>query len=114
MLKSKFVPDYKVSYTDEAGWAKIVPYLVLPADLYVAGDADCDDYTKASSAKAALKFKRNGCLQCWGDTPLGPHAFGLVMTGEKTYKLFECNAGFEFAGRLFNQGENNYLPKSWK
>ncbi len=114
MLKPQFAPDYKVSYTNKDSWAKIVPYLVFPADLYVEEDADCDDYSKAASVKSSMVFKRNGCVQCWGDTPLGRHAFGLVKTGEKSFMLFEPNGGFPFAGTLFKNGEHQYQALSWK
>jgi len=118
MLKSKFKPDYNVSYTDETGWAKIIPYLVFPADMYVAEDADCDDYAKAASAKAAMEFKRNGCFQCWGtvdnEQAKGRHAFNLVITGVKSFKLFDPNSGFPYAGKLFGQGEYGYIARAWK
>jgi len=115
MLKDKFVPDATISYTYEKVWATIIPYLTYPADLYIAElDVDCDDYSKWASANSSKDFRLSGCLQCWGDTPLGFHAFNLVITGDNTFKLFESNAGFEFAGKLFNAGDNGYLPSSWK
>ena len=114
-LKSKFAfPDIMVSYTDEKSWAKLIPFLTYPADEYVEEDCDCDNYAKKASADAAFLFKLEGCLQCWGKMPLGPHAWGLVICGHRRYKLFEPNSGFPYAGELFAEGENSYLSKSWK
>jgi len=30
------------------------------------------------------------------------------------YKLWDANAGFEYAGELFNLGEHGYGSKRWK
>jgi len=115
MLKAKFVPDTKVTYTTEEAWGKMVSFLTYPADYYVAElEIDCDDYSKWTAADASKKFKLSGCLQCWGNMPLGYHAFSLVVTGPKSYKLFEPNAGFGCAGELFASGDFGYQPKSWK
>jgi len=113
MLKSKYIPDSIVSYTDKESWAKIVPYLTLPADLYVNKDADCDDYSQWAAAESSMKFKRK-CLQCWGNTPYGYHAFNMVQVAHNKYMYFEPNAGFPFAGKLFNAGEHGYIPEAWK
>jgi len=113
MLKDGFMPDFVVSYTDKESWDKIIPYLTFPADMYVDGDADCDDYSKLASAKSAMSFKRNGCFQVWGDSPNGYHAFNIVKT-EKSYMLFEPNAGFKHTGELFRNGQYGYLARSWK
>ena len=119
-LKSKYKGDYWIYYTDERSWKTIIPYLILPANLYVEERADCDDYSRWASAKSAIDFKFNGCRQCWGNIPLGRHAFNLVIIhrphGEyqRDYMLFENNSGFPFAGKLFKFGENGYVPKSWR
>ena len=114
MLKAEFMPDRLVKYTGEKAWAEIIPFLIYPADDYVAEVADCDDYSRWAAADASRIFKLNGCLQCWGDTPSGRHAWGLVITGPKSYLLFEPNAGFPYAGKLFAEGDNGYEPKYWK
>lgn len=106
-------PDYWVGYTDEEGWRKIVPHLVQPAGDYVAEVHDCDDYAEYASALCSKKFKLNGCFKIRGDTPLGPHAWNLVLTGKNSYKLFDSNAGFPFAGELFDNGTHGYIGKTW-
>lgn len=118
-LKDKFAPDAKVFYTDEESWAKIVPHLVYPAEYYVSQAADCDEYAKKASVDASFEFQLNGCLQAWGRHDVA-HAFGLVITGPKTFKLFEPNAGFPWAGQLFDpeellapDEENGYTIESW-
>jgi hypothetical protein len=107
-------PDYKVFYTDEVTLARMVPFLTYPADDYVEERADCDDYAMWASADASRIFKLNGVRQCWGDTPLGPHAWSLALVGVGQYKLWEPNAGFAYAGELFDAGDNGYQPKKWK
>jgi len=122
-VKTQFRPDTWVYYTDEEGWNKIIPFLTFPADLYVAeggdeGGADCDGYAKYASAKAEMIFKlANGCIQTWGQMPLGRHAWNLVTIhtdNGRIRKQFEPNAGFEYAGELFSIGDHVYQPDSWK
>lgn len=114
MLKPEHVPDDFVRHTDEASWAKIMPFLVYPADLYVAGVADCDDYARWAASDSSKKFKLNGCLECWGDMPLGYHAFNLVRIAPLEYRLSDHNAGFSYAGELFKFYEHGYIPKYWR
>jgi len=114
MLLANHIPDSFVRHTDEANWAKIMPFLTYSANLYVEGVADCDDYSRWAAADSSKKFKLNGCLECWGDMPLGYHAFNLVRIGTGKYKIFEPNAGFEDAGTPMDFGEQGYLPKCWR
>jgi len=119
MIKYDYPPDKYITYTDEASWEKIVPFLTYPAELYVAEAADCDDYSKWATADSSKLFNLNGCLQCWGDMPLGYHAWNLVITASDavsttSYKLFDANAGFPHAGKLFNPMDNGYKPEAWK
>lgn len=113
MIKAKYNPDNLVSYTTQSAWESIVPHLVLPADFYEAEDSDCDDFAHHASAKSSIVFKRI-CLQVWGRTPLGVHAFNAVQIDPNKFMFFEPNAGFDFAGELFNFGDHGYTPKSWK
>ncbi|GAI73166.1 unnamed protein product, partial [marine sediment metagenome] len=75
MLKPGFKPDALVPYTNRESYAKMVPFLTYPADEYVVHGCDCDNYAKKASADAAFRYKVEGCLQVWGDTPLGYHAW---------------------------------------
>lgn len=112
MVKAKFVADGYITYTDSEHWAKIVPYLVSPADLFVDKVADCDDYSRWAAAESSKLFQLTGCLQCWGKIPQGYHAWNLVITPAGV-RYFEPNGGYEFAGVLF-QNDHGYIPKSWK
>jgi len=112
--KDGFQPDYYIQYVDEEDWQKLVPFLTFSGEYYVLGIEplpDCDDYAKKASVEAAFKFHVS-CLETWGDTPYGRHAFSLVKVGEKAYRIFEPNAGFEEAGELFKFGE--YRPDCWR
>ena len=108
------VADTRVFYTDEASMVKMLPYLTFAADYYVAQlDIDCDDYSMWAAALARMIFKVNGIYQCWGNMPLGYHAFNLFYFPGR-YKIWEPNSGFAYAGELFESGENGYIPEKWK
>ena len=108
-------PDTTVYHTDEVTLAKLVPYLTYPADYFVINlDIDCDDYSRWASSDASKLFKVNGVCQCWGDMPLGYHAWSMSRVGEKHYMLWDPNAGFEWAGSLFEFGKHGYQPRKWK
>ena len=108
------VADAAVFYPDEESLLKMLPYLTFPADYYVAQlSIDCDDYSMWAAALARMIFNVNGIYQCWGDMPLGYHGFSLGYWPGK-YRLWEPNAGFAYAGELFESGEYDYLPMKWK
>lgn len=113
MVKPLYMPDHQVKYTNLNSWEKIAPHLVSPADKYVVDGCDCDDYAKMASAKAAMDFGLNGCLECFGQIPLGSHAFNLLVSLEDFF-LVEPNAGFPIAGEVFPLGGYGYIAKSWK
>ena len=106
-------PDREVKYTDLNSWEQIAPYLVSPADRYIAEGCDCDDYAKMASSKCAFDFGLNGCLEAFGTIPLGSHAFNILVSLEDFF-LTETNAGFQIAGTVFELGEHEYITKSWK
>lgn len=112
--KEQFTPDMLIRYTDEVSWKLIVPHLISPADCYVAEGDDCDDYAKFASGKCSMLFGLNGCLEIWGDMPLGYHGFNAVVIAPGKFKLFEPNAGFEWAGELFDAQEHGYMPEAWR
>lgn len=114
MLKDEYIPDYWVRYTNEESWAKIAPFLVSPAEYYVYQGCNCDDYALMASAKSSFEFDGlNGCYQCWGNIP-GEHAWSLVVVSPNVYRMFEPNAGYVYAGQLFDAGEYEYQPEAWK
>lgn len=112
--KDKFVPDMLFLYTDVASWQRLTPFLVQPASLYVEEGDDCDDYAKWASAQCSRLFKLNGCLEIWGDMPDGYHGFNAVIIGPGKFKLLEPNAGWEYAGELFDAQEHGYIPEAWR
>jgi len=120
MVKSEYHPDNRVYFTSKEGWISLIPYLTFSAEVYADSERrDCDDYSKKASAEGAFKFGLE-VIQVWGDTPLGPHAFNLVIYLDETdnfgCSLFEPNAGFECAGELlvFNNNSYGWIAKSWK
>jgi len=114
MLKPAHIPDALVRHTNEESWAKIMPFLVYPADLYVEQVADCDDYARWATADSSRLFKLNGCLECWGDSKWGYHAFSLVRVAPGEYRISEPNAVAPWAGTLMRFGDNGYMPKYWR
>ena len=113
MRKPHFVNDYTYNYTDEDGWNKIVPYLTFPADWYINDRAKCNTYAMLAVCKALFVYGLN-VFETWGMTPMGYHAFCMVRLSDGRFKLFESNAGFEYAGELFNIGEHGYVPNGWE
>jgi hypothetical protein len=108
-------PDYKVRFTNEETLARMVPFLTYPADYYVAElEINCDDYARWAAADARRIFRIQGVYEVWGNTPYGYHAWSLGMIDFDSFKLFEPNAGFLFAGELFNPGDNGFVPEKWK
>lgn len=114
MLKLDHVPDNTVKHTDEESWAKIMPFLVYPADYYVEQVADCDDYARWATADSSRLFKLNGCLECWGDSQWGYHAYSLIRVAPGEYRISEPNAGAPWAGDLLKFGQHGYNPKFWR
>ena len=114
MVKPQFRPDAIIRYTDRESWAKMVPFLTFSAEYYVKYGCDCDDYRKRASAEAAFRFQLNGCLEVRGGTPLGLHGWNIVYTGGATFAMFEPNAGFWYAGELFDAGDYDYQPEAWR
>lgn len=114
MLKPGHMPDSLVRHTDEESWARIMPFLVYPADYYVEGVADCDDYARWAAADSSKLFKLNGCLECWGDSQWGYHAFSLIRVAPNEYRISEPNAGAPWAGELLKPGEQGYNPRFWR
>lgn len=119
MLRPGDYPDANIYYTTEKFVAKMVPFLTYPADYYVGEfDVDCDDYSRWASADATRFFRVSGIVQCWGCVNVNNkqeyHAFNLSLTSESSYKLFEPNSAFPWAGTLFSRGDNSYEPDKWK
>lgn len=108
-------PDRHFFYTDEETWRKIIPYLTYPGEYYAWEERrDCDDYSKKASADSSFYYGLN-CLQVWGNTPLGFHAFNMVLVLPDKWKLFEPNASFECAGELLDlKNEYGWEPVKWK
>lgn len=118
---SQFRPDTKKYFVDPPVLQQMIPFLTYPAEDYIYSYyIDCDDYAKWAAADARRIFRVNGIFECWGnvklyeDKPPEAHAFCLAIASYASVKLFEPNAGFPWAGELFDIGEHGYEPKYWK
>ena len=80
----------------------------------IAPYTNCDDYARRATSDSAFLFKLNGCLECWGDSQWGYHAYSLVRVAPQQYRLSEPNAGAPWAGELMKFGDNGYVPKHWR
>lgn len=109
-------PDYKIRFTNEETLVKMLPFLTYPADYYIAElEIDCDDYARWAAADARRIFRIQGVYEVLGQTDLDYHAWSLGIVDFNRYKLFDSNAGFPFAGELFDKGGGyNYQPEKWK
>jgi hypothetical protein len=91
---------------------RIAPGLVYPADWYVVGWWDCEDYGLQGQLDA-------GKLRCCarlatGYMPLGYHGWILALDLDARLWVLEPNAGFPWAGQWFEPhipGEFDYDPK---
>ena len=108
-------PDHKKRFTDEETMIKIVPFLTYPADYYIAElEINCDDYARWAAADMRRIFRLQGVFEVWGNTPYGYHAWCMTVVGPDKVKYFEPNAGFPFAGELFDAGGYGFIPEKWK
>lgn len=113
-LKKPYMPDAVVRYTSSSWWIKIAPYLVSPADKYIQGICDCDDYARMATARSVFDFGLNGCLECWGTVGKRQHAFNLLVCSDNQLLALEPNAGFPYAGIPFEPALHGYKPTSWR
>ena len=125
MLSKKYWrPDPLFYYTSLAGLKKIAPYLVIPADRYVKGLSDCDDYTREARSRYALHFGLSS-FDCWGKCDFAPsindqanHSFFITVVGTpdkiEVVRIVEPNAGFQWAGKPFMPDENQYHLRAFK
>ena len=102
--------DSTLSITTKAELDRIAPYLVYPAELYVAQIWDCENYGLQAMLDAARKFHASGITLGLGNMPLGYHGFALTMDNDYNIYWLESNAGFEYAGVWYKIGEEGYLP----
>ena len=113
MLLDKHVPDAYHSYLSYDGWQSILGDLILPANMAVEGDFDCDDYARISSAKA-VELHKVRVYEVWGYVGTEYHAWCMVVASPTKIYYYEPNAGFTRAGELFNQGDYDTKPMYWK
>ncbi len=102
--------DRIVRLASKAELDRIAPYLVYPADWYVADLWDCEDYGLQAQLDAGRLFEvtvRLGLGQIEG----GYHGFAITLDRDLNLWLLEPNAGFEWAGVWFKSGENTYKPE---
>lgn len=109
------LPDANFFYTNESSWQKIFKNLIYPATRFTEVERkDCDDYSKKASADSSFYYGLN-CLQSWGDSPAGYHAFNMIMVAPYIWRIFEPNSGFECAGELLKlDNKYGWKAKDWK
>ena len=115
MIATSDIPDYSFFYTDAGHWKKIIKHLTYPAIFYQQEERkDCDDYSKKASADSSFYFGLN-CLQAWGDSALGYHAYNLLMVAPDAWKVFEPNGSFDVSGKLLDlDNRQGWIPRKWK
>ncbi|MAH46913.1 hypothetical protein CMI37_13870 [Candidatus Pacearchaeota archaeon] len=108
------LPDRAFYYTDEDTWNELLPNLVYPPEYYAEQERrDCDDYSKKASADSSFFYGLN-CLQVWGDSEAGYHAFNMVMVLRNEWRLFEPNSSFPVAGKLMlPTNEHGWRARKW-
>ncbi|GAI63548.1 unnamed protein product [marine sediment metagenome] len=111
-------------HSDDVGWAKILPDLVIKSSLYKPDKFDCDKFARKAFITCCERHGLNTLLYTYGTMPLGPHGFNSFWVGDR-FMLLEPNEGFE-DGRgnqqdlwgyldgdlVFEWGENGYQPKA--
>ena len=105
------ISDNWYYYTDREGWATLVAHLLFKSNLYKNDRFDCEDYAIKAMVTCAELFGLNTFRYTYGDTPLGPHGFNSLYTGDG-FLLFEPNEGFQLNmdSPIFEWSENGYMP----
>lgn len=103
--------DSTITLAGIAELERLAPDICYPGDWYIAETWDCDNYAAEAANDAARLFHVNGICRCFGNAPLGYHAFVCTIdkdTGELW--LLEPNAGFEYSGGWVRAEEIDYKP----
>ena len=101
--------DKELTLTSKVELDRIAPFLVQPADEYVAEIKDCEDYAIEGQARAT-NFHVSGIRLGLGNMPLGYHGFCVTMDRNHDIWWLEPNAGFEYAGVWHQIEEEGYKP----
>ncbi len=105
--------DSVLTLASKAELDRIAPYLVYPAEYYIAETWDCEDYAIQAQCDAGHKLHVSGIRLGLGYMPLGYHGFVLTLDKDELRPYWlEPNAGFPYAGiwhRL--DSPENYLPR---
>ena len=101
--------DISLSLTSKAELDRIAPFLVQPADEYIAEIRDCEDYGIEAQSRAS-KYRVSSVRLGLGNMPLGYHGFAVTMDKEFNIWWLEPNSGFEYAGVWYKIGDNGYSP----
>ena len=106
------VLDSTMTITSKTELDRIAPYLVYPADLYIAEIFDCEDYGIMAQGDAARLFHVSGIRLGIGWIPLGKHGFVITIDTYNKIWCLEPNAAFEYAGQwLPINDEHGYKPE---
>jgi hypothetical protein len=101
--------DASVRFASKQELDRIAPYLVYPAEWYINELWDCENFGMQAANDAGRIFEISVFLGL-GNMPLGYHGFAVTLDRDLNLWLLEPNAGFEYAGRWFQKGENSYSP----
>lgn len=109
------MPDVSFFSTHEEYWRQLLKHLTYPSRYFPDRERkDCDDYSKKASADSSFYFGLD-CLQVRGNTPIGYHAFNMVMVSPGKWKVFEPDAGKECAGQLLDlDNKFGWRAEKWK
>ena len=102
--------DAQLSLTSKAELDRIAPELVYPAEWYIEGIWDCENYGLEAMNDSARLFHVNGITLCLGNMPLGYHGFAITMGKDMNVYWLEPNAGFLYAGVWHKIGAQGYKP----
>lgn len=110
LLKADIL-DAKVTLTSKSELDRIAPYLVYPANWYIAEIWDCDNYGIQAMNDAARLFHVSGACLALGYTDFGYHGFLIVLdTDSSALWVLEPNAGYPWAGRWRKPSDIKYTP----
>ena len=107
---SKYDPlDDTVTLASVAELGRLAPDICYPADWYINGIWDCENYAAQAENDAARLFHVNGICRVLGHMPLGYHGFVVTLDKDR-FELWvlEPNAGFDYSGGWCRPEEIDY------
>jgi len=93
-------------YPDGKTWANILWDVLSGMPSYVADRWDCEDYSLLTKTRIGERYKINGIGVAIGDSPLGYHAWNVLLMDENTLKYLEPQTG-----DVFDIGDKKYTAE---